>query len=224
MAALGSWVGIELLGTGLAEAAPVAPTGGRIALIGDSLTQGTMRYQADAFTTAGWTQSTIDAHNSRGVRTKLKSDPYTGLTAVDAIRATRGEPDLWVVALGTNDAGIYSKGKQQEIIGEMMDRIGGGHSVLWVNVYRPELGSREQAWNSALTAVAAERPNQMYVYDWAALADKNQKWIATDRVHCTGMGYEFRATAIAQATRAIVPASAVTPSHSRQAWLKTLAG
>ncbi len=188
-----------------------------------------MRYQADAFTAVGWAQSTIDAHGSRGIRTKVKADPHTGLTAVDAVRETSGEPDVWVVALGTNDAGIFSNDKHADLIREMLDHIGSGHSVMWVNIYLPDIRKRQVAWNSALAEVAAERPDEMFVLDWASVA-QNQRWMADDLVHCTGKGYQHRATAIAEASRSIVPiapiAPPVAPSPPRllQPWVKALVG
>ena len=191
-------------------------------MVGDSLTQGTMRYQTDACSAVGWAETTIDAHVSRGVRTKVKSDPHTGLTAVDFVRETSGEPDVWVVALGTNDAGIISKDKQADLIRQMMDHIGSGHSVMWVNVYLPGTRTRQAAWNSALTEVAAERAAEMSVFDWASLA-QNQRWMANDLIHCTGKGYEHRATAIAQASRTIVPLVASSPPRPPQWWMKGLA-
>src|SRR5688500_11873807 len=90
-----------------AAAAPGVSTGtGVVAGVGDSLTVGTHAYQAGDLRGTGWAVATINAYVSRGVATKMDSDPFTGLAAVDAIRANDGEPDLWVVALGTNDAGL----------------------------------------------------------------------------------------------------------------------
>ena len=221
-AAFGSLVALELLGSGSVSASK-SPSTGRISVIGDSLTEGTVRYQADAFAAVGWAQSSIDAHNSRGVRTKVKADPHTGLTAVDAVRETSGEPDVWVIALGTNDAGIFSKDKHADLIREMLDHIGSGHSVMWVNIYLPDTRKRQVAWNSALAEVASERPNELIVFDWASLA-QNQRWMANDLVHCTGKGYQHRATAIAEASRSIVPIVAPSPPRLLQPWLKALIG
>jgi lysophospholipase L1-like esterase len=222
-AAFGSWVALELLGNESVSASRSPSAGGRISVIGDSLTEGTLRYQADAFAAVGWNQSTIDAHNSRGVRTKVKADPHTGLTAVDAVRESSGEPDVWVIALGTNDAGIFSKDKHADLIREMLDHIGSGHSVMWVNIYLPDARKRQVAWNSALAEVASERPDELIVFDWASLA-QNQRWMANDLVHCTGKGYQHRATAIAQASRSIVPIEAPSPPRLLQPWLKALVG
>jgi lysophospholipase L1-like esterase len=238
LAACGSVAALELLGASEVGASSsrasssrasslrgsaLSASATRVSVIGDSLTIGTMPYQSDAFTEAGWRHAEIDAYNSRGIRTKLKKDLHTGLTSVDAIRATSGDSDLWVVALGTNDAGIYAKAKHAEVIGLMMDKIGSGHTVMWVNVYLPKAPPRQENWNSALATVAAERGSQMFVFDWASLAEKNPKWLANDQVHCNNKGYVQRASAIAQATRDFVPSGA-TPEPSSRPWLKDLAG
>ena len=157
-AALGSWAALELLEGRLARAS-TARSAGQVSVVGDSLTHGTLRYQADALSEVGWTHTTIDAHISRGVITKIRTDPHTGLIAVDAIRAESGDSDLWVVALGTNDAGIHPRNRHKDLIRRMMDRIGGGHHVLWVNIYLPATPPRQEAWNSALHDVAEDRPD-----------------------------------------------------------------
>lgn len=215
-AALGSAAALELLHGATAGAANKSSiTAPRVALIGDSLTIGTLPYQADAFSDAGWSRSAIDAYGSRGVRTKLRKDSHTGVTAVDGIRATSGDCDMWVVALGTNDAGIFAKSKHADLIRQMMTRIGRGHYVLWVNVFLPETPLRQQFWNSALETVADERRDEMFVFDWASLAAQNELWVAEDQVHYTGKGYQQRAIAIAQATRDFLPTESIASTSPR---------
>ena len=206
LAACGSMAAFELLGPGRAGASTLNTAATRVSVIGDSLTLGTLPYQADALSGAGWARSTIDAHGSRGIRTKVKSDKNTGLTAVDAIREASGDSVLWVVALGTNDAGLYPKLKQPDMIQLMMDHIGTGHRVLWVNIYLPAKPVRHESWNAALQTVADERPGEMFIFDWAGLAAANPHWLADDEIHCSGKGYAQRSAAIALATRSIVPA------------------
>jgi lysophospholipase L1-like esterase len=204
LAACGSIAALELFSTD-ASAASTRASASRVSVIGDSLTIGTLPFQADAFTTTGWGHSAVDAYGSRGIRTKIKKDLHTGLTAVDAIKATSGDSDLWVIALGTNDAGIYAKAKHPTLIRMMMDQIGGGHKVMWVNIYLPETPVRQDHWNSALATVAEERSDDMIVFDWAAMAADNRQWLANDQIHCSRKGYRERATAIAEATRSFVP-------------------
>lgn len=231
VAALGSVAALELLGVAPVGACSDASSGRtsslraaatRISLIGDSLTIGTQPYQSDAFSQVGWGHSAIEAYNSRGIRTKLRKDYHTGLTSVDAIRATSGDSDLWVIALGTNDAGIYAKAKHTEVIGMMMDKIGNGHIVMWVNVYLPKAPARQDNWNWALATVAKQRSGEMFVFDWASLARKNPKWVADDQVHCSNRGYVNRAVAIAHATGHFVPSS-MSPERSVHGGLKGVA-
>lgn len=205
MAAFGSWAAHGLLDAGVASAWTRSPAATRVSVVGDSLTTGTVAYQANAFADVGFERTTIDAFQSRGVRTKLKKDPHTGLTAVDGIRETAGDSQLWVVQLGTNDAGIHRKEQYPELIGQMMDRIGGGHYVMWVNIYLPGKPTRQANWNAALAAAAAERPDEMFILNWAALADQNPRWTSSDHIHCTAVGYRNRATAISTACDVSVP-------------------
>jgi lysophospholipase L1-like esterase len=207
-AAVGAFAAAELLNPTVASASTRRVEATRVSVVGDSLTEGTMPYQAETLSYLGWGPSAIDAYKSRGIATKMKGDPHTGLSAVDAIRSTSGDSDLWVVALGTNDAGFYKQDSQVELIREMVDRIGEGHYVLWVNVYLPTTEKRQRMWNDSLTMVAAELPNQMFILDWATLAEENPKWLAGDKIHCSGVGYKNRASVIAQATKTLVPSTA----------------
>lgn len=201
----------HLLGAGLAlagsaavlqalggRAAQAASSGGRVAVVGDSLTVGTKPYQAAALLAAGWVEAVVDGSGSRGIATKVDGDPHTGLGAVDAIRSSGAEPDLWIVALGTNDAWIYPSARYGEMVAAMLDRIG-ATPVLWVNVYLPAAPTRQQAWNAALTDAAAARSN-VSVHDWASLAAQHSGWLTSDHVHYTGTGYQARAAAIAEAS------------------------
>ena len=176
----------------------------RISLVGDSLTSGAEPYQDRAFASAGWSSSAIDAYRSRGVLTKIAADPHNGITAVDAIRAADGDTDVWVVALGTNDAGIYAARHYPDVINAMVDHIGSQHVVVWVNIYLPETPARQDAWNFALGVVAAERPG-LIVFDWATVAAANPDWIGKDKIHYSPIGYEYRANAVALATAPLAP-------------------
>jgi lysophospholipase L1-like esterase len=173
-------------------------------MVGDSLTVGTMPYQADDFRAQGWSRTMIDAYTNRGIKTKVRRDLHTGLTAVDAIRDSWGDTAVWIVALGTNDALIYPKRKHAQVITEMMDRIGRGHKVMWINAYVPEREPLAAAWNTSLDEVASLR-DDMYVFDWAGLAFENQTWLAIDGVHCSVLGYEKRSEMIGRASRYLLP-------------------
>ncbi|HSB86250.1 MAG TPA: GDSL-type esterase/lipase family protein, partial [Ilumatobacteraceae bacterium] len=209
--ALGSWFALELLAEGRAGAAtrvPPVPTPSpgapprRISMVGDSLTVGTMRYQTQDFAAAGWSQSAIDAYVSRGVRTKVRADTHTGITAVDAIRKDNGDTEAWIVGLGTNDAVIYSKSKHAAVIAEMMDHIGRGHRVMWINIYLPDKRHVQDSWNAALEEMARNR-DDMSVLDWAGIIAGNKRWMAKDGLHCSPTGYQQRSLVVGEASKVL---------------------
>jgi hypothetical protein len=77
----------------------------------------------------------------------------------------------------------------------MLDRIGPGRRVVWVNLYLPGDPERMAEWNGALAVVAQERPDALRVYDWARVAARHPVWMAPDRIHHTADGYRGRARA-----------------------------
>ena len=196
-----------------AAAAAASNDTGFVAVIGDSLTVGTQPYQADDLRGAGWESATLNAYVSRGIATKMDSDPNTGLTAVDAVRWSGAEPDLWIVALGTNDAGLVGMSGYPALIARMLDHIG-DRPVLWVNIYLPRNSGRQAAWNAALDDAAAAR-RQLRVFDWASIAGAHPAWLTTDGVHYTGAGYQQRAAALADASLVTVAALSVQEPSRR---------
>ena len=74
---------------------------------------------------------------------------------------------------------------------------------MWVNVYMPTRLEVMNGWNAALATVAAERPDEMVVYDWAAYAASNAVPMMGDFIHETPDGSAVRAVQVALATQAI---------------------
>ncbi len=182
--------------------------------VGDSLSVGMQPYLPGAAMAHGWAAVQIDAHISRGVRSRVPSDPHTGVSAVAALRAAHGEPAAWIVALGANDSGVPPS-QHAALIREMLDAIGREHPVMWVNVYLPRYPQRQQWWNAALTQVAAERPDQLVVFDWASIAATRSGISAPDRVHLTTTGYRQMAEAVAGASRdLLLPGAARVPTQA----------
>ena len=142
------------------------------------------------------------------MRTKFRRDLYSGLGAVDAFRESWGDTDVWIVGLGTNDAVLYSKHRHAQVINQMMDHIGRGHRVMWINVYLPGRELVADAWNTSLDEVAADR-DDMYVFDWAGLAFENPQWLTVDAVHCSPLGYQRRSAAVGRASRYLLPTKTV---------------
>jgi hypothetical protein len=160
LASFGSTAILQTLSTWSARAS-AATVARRVSVVGDSLTVSTLPYQAKAFVTSGWMGSAFDAYVSRGIRTKVAAIP-TGLTAVGAPRAAHGDTAMWVVALGTNDAGIYRSSLYPTLIEQMLDRI--GETIAAVGQRLPSKAMPHQiTWNQALAASrrAADRVDDL---------------------------------------------------------------
>ena len=196
---------------------------GKINVVGDSLTVGTRSWLPDDLRYVGWSSVGYDAYGGRGIVSKVSDDPRTGLGAVDHLRQTNGDSHIWIVALGTNDAGLWSQAQYADLIRQMLDRIGPGHVTMWVNIYLPSSPARQQRWNEALDQVAAERPSELIIDDWAAAAARSHPAMTSDHVHYLGTGYQMRAQQIADATTTLVSIAArvedvpVTPVADGQA-------
>ncbi|MEO6491292.1 MAG: hypothetical protein ABIP99_00485 [Ilumatobacteraceae bacterium] len=168
-------------------------------MIGDSLTSFGGNATADALAGVGWTNPIVDAFPNRRIDFHSELDLYDGLGAVDAIRDRSGDSQYWIIDLGTNDIWVDFGGDHASLIRQMLQRIGPGHRVLWVNVHFPGSRELENEWNSALATVDAES-EQMTVFDWASLADEHPEWMSIDMIHHSAEGLLARASAIAAAS------------------------
>ena len=198
-------VGVLLVAVGpMARPGPAvrADDGSLVFAIGDSLTIGMSPHLPSRAAASGWGGIRIDAFKSRGIRTKVGADPTTGLGAVTSLRQRFGDTESWIVALGTNDAGSR-RARVTQLIREMLDAIGPGHRVLWVNVHLPRTPGVQQAWNTSLDQVAAERPDQLLVLDWASIAARQRGIMAPDGVHLTAAGYALMAAEVATASESL---------------------
>jgi hypothetical protein len=179
--------------------APTAPSGcRRVALIGDSLSDNARPWLVSGLSEAGFAAA-VDAHPSRRIPSSVPA-PYSGVTAATEVRATFGEADCWVVALGSND--LPYGGLDRVSIGgwfdEMLAAVTPGARVWWVNVdyHRdPRWGfdfvRATSLFNAALADRASADPH-LDVIDWHALAEANPQWFF-DPVHVDRTGSIARA-------------------------------
>lgn len=187
----------------LAES-PLAVDGSSIFVIGSSLTQASLPYQASALRAVGWDEAVVDGHDARGIRTTVLGDLYTGLGAVDVLRTAHGDVTEWIVDLGAHDACAWCPHEHVDVILDMMQAIGEGRLVMWVNVYLPTLPHHQEAWNTALVQAAARWGEHMVVYDWASVAAMNRPWLTGNGAHDPGTGYATRSMFIADAATVLL--------------------
>jgi lysophospholipase L1-like esterase len=218
---LGAAVAV-LAGVGVGTAAnghPVAtdtPSSSEVLMVGDSLTVGAQEYLRRDLASAGWGEIEIDAASGRSVRMGFYGSPESGLKAVDDLRGATADSDNWIVALGTNDVAVYDPAQYRSILEEMLDKIGTGHRVLWINVYLPNDAVRSALWNEALASYAAADPHGLLVADWASYASQHREWLSADGIHYTDDGYQARSAWIAEQSLvlAVTPAPAITATTS----------
>jgi lysophospholipase L1-like esterase len=181
--------------------------GTKVAIVGDSLTEG-VRTRLPPLAAQYGFDVKLDAKNGRDIEASLSS-----LKTV-----SRGR-DLVVVALGTNDARASLTVTDARVrIEQVLGVIGNDVPVLWVNIYRADTkdtSAAAQRFDEALDAVAGNHPN-LTVLDWASYVRGRTQLMGTDRIHLTATGYDERAAwlarAIADGLRLPEPAE---PSNAR---------
>jgi hypothetical protein len=194
-----------------ADAAATGPTP-VVAVIGDSLLSYDRADLDGSLRAVGWAGTQIDAVPSRRIPASVRA-PLSGIKAIRALRATGFDTRYWIIALGTNDIGLLGAADPRPLITSLLDELGPGTTVLWVNADQPRFPQATARFDAALAAVLAERGG--YVFDWASLARANPTWLVSDGIHLTGTGFRQRHRLLAQASRALlegaVPAAAYQP-------------
>jgi len=170
----------------------------RVAVLGDSLMDNARWYLQEELRSAGF-DGVVEAHHSRRIPDTVRP-PYSGVAAARALRASRGEFDCWVVALGSNDL-LYQAGEPavgSALIGQQLVALTPGARVWWVNLnYRrdPSVGfdfaAATVGFNAALAKRASSDP-RLTVIDWYALSVANPGWFF-DPVHVGTVGSRERA-------------------------------
>ena len=152
--------------------------GGReVVVIGDSITvasaprilEGASEIDADV---------TVLAEINR--RITVGSDPAAG-TDVIAEVLSEGDPDVVVVALGTNDIGKYDSIEEyaaeiDELVGQLPDDL----PLVWINTYLSRIPDDSAAFNAALIETLSERGNAT-IGRWSSIAQ--QGGMLRDGVH-----------------------------------------
>lgn len=207
-------MGIEAVVTGLVVLAATARAdlvrhapshaGSSVVVLGDSVTKGDRHYLKPALNAVGWAHVKVDGEPCRRIPASA-SEPYSGVKIVRALRAAGASPDAFVIALGTNDIGFVVEYHQtpRKLISEMLDAIGPGRRVLWVDVVQPDLPEGAAWFNRTLAEMAEERPGQLLVLRWSRAAAAHHEWFLDDGIHLSEIGHAQRAALVAQASLAL---------------------
>ncbi|HAP77585.1 MAG TPA: hypothetical protein DCR14_16085, partial [Acidimicrobiaceae bacterium] len=176
---------------GLIDGSPVTHGNPAVVLVGDSITAlnlGTVEQQLQAHAVPSWR---IAAQSGRRTTQALHAGSTTitsGLDAVAAVRAAGVDPDLWVVALGTNDLGAIAgcqcadkRAFARARVQSMLDAIGPNHHVAWVTVRHASYPGTTVLFNDVVRTMSLGNPS-LTIIDWYALSAGRQSWLP-DGIH-----------------------------------------
>lgn len=168
------------------------PTGGTVALVGDSLNVGVEPYLDEAF--RGFE---VIANDRVGRQTQ------EGIEEIERGRA-RLAPHV-VVSLGTNDPPDAVDAFRDDVA-RVTALVGPGRCLVWATIWRD--GAPNDAFNAVLRDAAAAN-RRMRLVEWAEMVQGHTDWLAPDGLHGSETGYRERARAIAAAVRDCAPERAV---------------
>jgi hypothetical protein len=170
------------------------------AVIGDSIAKSAQDIVSESIELQGIEIIEYDAMESRRMATWGGPDLPSGASAIDDVLDAGDEPELWVVALGTNDVGAGTDPQSvRDDIDEIVDLIPDDAHLIWIDSWVGDLDQRARAFNLLLRAGLADRPNT-WVLDWHELAE-TEGLIQDDGVHLTERGRLEYARMIGRALR-----------------------
>jgi len=106
---------------------------GALGMIGESSTQGTFPWIPPELGADGW--GPLRLYAFPGVRIP-PDNPGFAIPVVQRWRAEGFDPRVWIIGLGANDVGFSTTSvpKATAYIDAMLDAIGPGREVLWINI------------------------------------------------------------------------------------------
>ena len=154
-----------------------------LAMVGDSITVGSTAELEVAFEEIGFPDAEINAEGGRRI---VRNNGITsGVEGVAEVLEDGEQPDLWVVALGTNDVANYPPEQFPDVISELLAAIPADATVVWVDTYVEDFQEDAAVFDSILREVLAERGNASVV-DWYSIAGEDG--MLYDGVHPSGFG------------------------------------
>jgi hypothetical protein len=129
------------------------------------------------------------------------------------LKAAGSVPPVVIVSSGTNDS---SATVLEESARSILDELGTGRCVVWVDVVRPDrIGDSQTAMNAALDRAVQGRAN-VRILHWTKLVAAHPEWMSGDGIHPNEVGSEERAKAFAEAARSCSALDPAAPRAKRQ--------
>jgi lysophospholipase L1-like esterase len=165
-----------------------------VAMVGDSITVGSETALRDGFADLGVDLRKIDGASGR--RITVASDyANSGVDAATALAPD--DPDVWVIALGTNDVPQYDgEEAYRNEIAALLTVLPPDAPVVWVDTYLADAASRSGDFNQALRDTLAFRGTAS-VADWATVAAGDG--VLRDGIHPSDEGTQLFADVVMSA-------------------------
>lgn len=157
----------------------------KFAMVGDSITKASSKVLTEVLGNQGFTDITIEAEVSRRIAVgDGKAEPLSGIKTLSTMISDGVSPDVWGIAMGTNDAGKYKTADEYAmLIDQMLSMPDVKVPIVWVDVYNPNQLPGTRMFNEVLRERAATRANTT-VLSWFDLAsDPKEKILRTDHIH-----------------------------------------
>ena len=168
-----------------------------VAIIGDSITAECELAIRASLTTLGFTDITIDAEASRRIEEGRK--PINGVDTLTTMLAAGVDPQVWVVALGTNNIDPpYTIEAFTPTIDKLLNKLPVEQPLAWIDVYFKPRQEGAAVFNQAVADLLAARGNAV-VGSWAALATAPGADLTRDGVHPKETSRPIFASVIADA-------------------------
>lgn len=159
-------------------------------MIGDSITVASRKTLEPILTAIGFSSVAINAQVNRRIEVGFgKNGPTPGIVVADFVRASGKRPDVWVVALGTNDAGLYSTDAEyRDLIDTMLARIPPQAPLVWIDTYRRDQLTGAEQFNGVLRKAISTR-GRAVMGEWYQQVTKSKgKILRVDGVHPNAAG------------------------------------
>jgi lysophospholipase L1-like esterase len=174
-------------------------------MIGDSITFMSTEPLQATLSATGLEVLTIDAQVGRRITVGENGQPHAGTDVVAFIANGEPRPDVWVIALGTNDIGQYPDAAEfgAQVQG-LLDLIPPDAPLVWVDTWDAERPLETRLVNDTLRLLVGARDDAR-VADWASHGDDTGV-VSDDGVHPTDQGTLVFARVVADGVEALLDA------------------
>lgn len=199
----------ELVDSGLPAVPPVPKLPNppsSIVMLGDSITVGAKPILELVLTQMGFSAITIDAEKNRRIESSGGTyGPKAGTAVATFVVGVGPPPELWVIALGTNDAGQYKDaGEYRAVVDSMLAIIPRAAPLAWIDTYREDHLAGSELFNRVLREALATRGHAV-VGDWyQRCAQPDARILGLDGVHPNKRGVLVFAETVYLAVRSVM--------------------